>query len=264
VARLRPIDHEDRLSVVEHLDELRSRLIFSLIALGVAFALCFWQEDLLIDVLSRPLAGSEDVLFGPGGKPVTLSPTEQFTTTIMVSAYGAILLALPVVLYQVYAFVLPAFSPRERKVAMPLLLMVPFLFVAGVLFGYFVVMKPALDFLLNFNADQFTTALRARDYFSFVGLSLLAIGLLFQVPVGILGLTRLGVVTPEGLRRNRRFAIVGIAVLAALLPTIDPVTLILEMIPLVVLYELSIVVARAFGRPREGEMTETVASPGTS
>lgn len=264
MARLRPIDHEDRLSVVEHLDELRSRLIFSLIALGVAFALCFWQEDVVIDILSRPLAGSEDVLFGPDGKPVTLSPTEQFTTTIMVSAYGAILLALPVVLYQVYAFVLPAFSPRERKVALPLLLMVPILFVGGVLFGYFVVMKPALSFLLNFNADQFTTALRARDYFSFVGLSLLAIGLLFQVPVGILGLTRLGVVTPEGLRRNRRFAIVGIAVLAALLPTIDPVTLILEMIPLILLYELSIVLARFFGRPRAGDMSETVASPGTS
>jgi sec-independent protein translocase protein TatC len=135
--------------------------------------------------------------------------------------------------------------------------------VAGVLFGYFVVLKPALSFLLNFNADQFTTALRARDYFSFVGLSLLAIGLLFQVPVGILGLTRLGVVTPDQLRRNRRFAIVGIAILAALLPTIDPVTLILEMIPLLVLYEVSILLAKAFGTPRDREVTETMASTGT-
>jgi sec-independent protein translocase protein TatC len=264
VARLRPIAHDDRLSVVDHLSELRSRMVFALIAVLVAFALCFWQNDLVIEIARRPLAGSEDVLFGPGDKPITLGPLEQFSTTIMVSAYAAILLSLPVILYQAYAFVLPAFSPQERKVAIPLLLMVPFLFVGGVLFGYFVVLRPALDFLLNFNPDQFTTALRARDYFSFVGMSLLAIGLLFQVPVGVLALTRLGVVTPESLRRHRRYAIVGIAVLAALLPTIDPVTLILEIIPLLALYELSILLAQALGRPRGAEVTEKMASAETS
>jgi sec-independent protein translocase protein TatC len=259
VARLRPISHEDRLPLVEHLDELRTRLILSLVAFGAALALCFWQNDLIIEIANQPLEGNEDLLLGEGGKPVTLTPTEQFTTTLTVSAYAAILLALPVVLYQAYAFVLPAFSPGERKVALPLLLMVPFLFVGGVVFGYFVVLQPALDFLLNFNAEEFTTALRARDYYSFVGFALLALGLLFQIPVGVIGLTRLGVVTPEGLRRNRRYAILGITVLAALLPTIDPVTLILEMIPLIALYELSIHLARIFGRPRE-EIAERVAS----
>ncbi len=258
--KLRPISHEDRLSVVDHLGELRSRMIFSIVALLVAFALCFWQNDLVIEIARKPLEGSEDVLFGPGGKPITLGPLEQFTTTIMVSAYAAILLALPVVLYQAYAFVLPAFSPSERKVATPLLAMVPVLFIGGVLFGFFVVLKPALDFLLNFNPDQFTTALRARDYFSFVGLSLLAMGLLFQVPVGIIGLTRLGVVTPDQLRRNRRYAIVAIAVVAALLPTIDPVTLILEMVPLIILYELSILLAKALGGPRSSDVADTVVS----
>lgn len=264
MARLKPIAHDDRLSVVDHLTELRSRLVFALIAGLIAFALCFWQNDLVIELARRPLAGSEDVLFGPGGKPITLGPLEQFSTTIMVSAYAAILLALPVILYQVYAFILPAFSPDEKKIAIPLLLMVPVLFIAGVMFGYFIVLKPALDFLLNFNPDQFTTALRARDYFSFVGLSLLALGLLFQVPVGVLALTRLGVVTPEGLQRNRRYAIVGLAVLAALLPTIDPVTLILEIIPLLALYELSILLAKAIGKPRGSEVTENVAPAETS
>ena len=261
--RLKPISHEDRLSVVDHLDELRSRVIVAALAFGVAFALCFWQNELILELANGPLEGSEDALLGPEGKPVTLTPTEQFTTTFTVSAYAAILLALPVVLYQAYAFVLPAFSPTERRVALPLLLMVPFLFVGGVLFGYFVVLNPALDFLLSFNADQFTTALRASDYYSFVGLALVSLGILFQVPVGILGLTRLGVVTPEGLRRNRRYAILGAAIIAALLPTIDPVTLILEIIPLVILYEASILLARTFGRRRE-ETPERLASAESS
>jgi sec-independent protein translocase protein TatC len=249
--RLKPISHEDRLSLVEHLDELRSRIIFSALAFGVALALCFWQNHLILEIVNRPLENTDELLLDPGGKPITLGVTEQFTTTFMVSAYAAILLSLPVLLYQAYAFVLPAFSPSERRVALPLLLMVPVLFVGGVLFGYFVVLEPALDFLLNFNAEEFTTALRARDYYGFVGLALISLGLLFQVPVGILGITRLGVVTPEQLQRNRRYAILGIAIVAALLPTIDPVTMLLEMVPLVILYELSIVLAKAFGKPRD-------------
>jgi hypothetical protein len=132
----------------------------------------------------------------------------------MVSAYGGLLLALPIILYQLYAFVLPAFSPTERKIAFPLLLMVPVLFICGVVFCYFVVLEPATEFLLGFNDDEFTTAVRARDYYSFVALTTIAMGLLFQVPVVILALTRLGITTPEALRRNRRFAILGCAILA--------------------------------------------------
>jgi sec-independent protein translocase protein TatC len=261
--RLKPISHEDRLSLVEHLDELRARIIFSALAFGAALALCFWQNHLILEIVNRPLENTDELLLDPGGKPLTLGVTEQFTTTFMVSAYAAILLSLPVLLYQAYAFVLPAFSPSERRVAVPLLLMVPVLFVGGVLFGYFVVLEPALDFLLNFNSEEFTTALRARDYYSFVGLALISLGLLFQVPVGILGVTRLGLVTPEQLQRNRRYAILGIAIVAALLPTIDPVTLLLEMVPLVILYELSIVLAKAFGKPRD-EVSDSLASVETS
>ncbi len=102
--------------------------------------------------------------------------TEQFTTTLMVSAYGGLLLSLPIILYQLYAFVLPAFSPTERKVAFPLLLMVPVLFICGVLFCYFVVLEPATEFLLGFNDDEYTTAVRARDYYSFVALTTIAHG----------------------------------------------------------------------------------------
>jgi sec-independent protein translocase protein TatC len=240
VARLKPVQHDERLSVVEHLDELRSRIVVSLFALGVAFGLCAWQSDLIFEILNDPLDGRQ---------PVTLSPTEPFLTTVTLSLYAAILLALPVILYQLYAFVLPAFSATERRVALPLLLLVPVLFVGGVVFCYFVVLPPAIEFLLGFNADEFETQLRAREYYGFAMLTMISLGILFQIPVGVLALTRLGIVTVTQLRRNRRYAILGMAVLAALLPTIDPVTMILEMVPLILLYELSILLAAAFGRP---------------
>ncbi len=249
--KIRPVAHDDRLTLVDHLDELRSRLIVALLIFGIAFALCFWQDELLLDVVNRPLPD--------GTEPITLSPTEPFLTTLTLAMYGGILLAMPVILYEIYAFVLPAFNPTERKIALPLLLMVPFLFVGGVLFGYFVILEPAISFLLNFNESEFNTQIRARDYVSFVSLSLLSVGILFQIPVGVLGLTRLGITTPAKLRKNRRYAILGCAVLAALLPTIDPVTMILEMIPLVVLYELSILLASAWGRPST-EVGERLAS----
>ena len=152
----------------------------------------------------------------------------------------ALIIALPVILYQVYAFLLPAFSPTERRVALPLLLLIPVLFISGVVFCYFVVLDPALSFLLNFNADEFNTQVRARDYYSFITMLMLAMGLGFQIPVGVLAACKLGITTPEKLRKNRRYAIVVIAVLASLLPTLDPLTLILEMVPLIFLYELSI------------------------
>lgn len=241
MARLKPVSHDDRLSVVDHLDELRTRIVIALAALVVAFLLCAWQNHAILELFNRPLP--------EGREPVTLSPTEPFLTTVTLSLYAALILALPAILYQLYAFVLPAFSATERRVALPLLLMVPVLFVAGVAFSYFIVLEPAIDFLLAFNADEFNTQLRARDYYSFAALLMAAMGLLFQVPVGILALTRLGVVTVAQLRKNRRYAILAMAILAALLPTIDPVTLILEMVPLIVLYEVSILLAAAFGRP---------------
>src|SRR6266536_2780161 len=254
MARFRPVSHEDRLSIVEHLDELRTRLVVSLLTFAVALALCFWQNHFILKLVNRPLHGRT---------PLTLGVAEPFTTTLTVTAYAAILLSLPVVLYQRYAFVLPAFKPSERRVAFPLMMMIPFLFIAGVVFGYYVVLPAALKFLLNFNSDQFNTQIRARDYYSFVSLSLLSIGVLFQVPVGVLALTRLGVVSPRQLRKNRRYAILAIAVIAALLPGVDPVSMLIEMVPLVLLYELSILLAVAFGRPAEEVSDRVVSAEGS-
>jgi len=251
MARVRPVGYEDRLTLVDHLAELRTRIILSIVVFGIAWAICGWQNHFVLDVVNKPLEGLDQELLGPGAKPISFGVTEQFTTTLMVSAYAALLLALPFILYQIYAFVLPAFSPTERRVALPLLLMVPVLFICGVVFCYFVVLQPATEFLLGFNADEFTTAVRARDYYSFVALTTIAMGLVFQVPVAILALTRLGVTTPEALRRNRRYAYLACAVVAALLPTIDPLSMILETIPLLILFELSILLAGWLGRPPE-------------
>lgn len=312
---LRPIAHEDRLSLVEHLDELRTRLIYCLIAFAVSFGFTYWQNDRILDIVNKPVkdaqaisgdkrsqdpleqsalferrvgemaraldpalvviqkqvrdgadrrvlaeairrlrAASEATPTATGRRPITLGVTEPFLTTFKVAGYAAILLVLPFLLYQLYAFVLPAFTPKERKAVLPMLLLVPVLFVAGVLFGYFVAMPRAADFLLNFNDDNFDILLRAQDYYSFAVMFLGAVGLMFQVPVGVLILTRLEIVSTRQLRRNRGYIVLGIAVLAAVVtPTPDPVTMLISMMPLLVLFELSILLAAALERRRAQE-----------
>jgi sec-independent protein translocase protein TatC len=190
---------------------------------------------------------------------VTLGLAEPFTQTLSVSVWFALLFSLPLLLYQAYAFVLPAIAPRERRVALPLMAMVPALFAAGVAFGYLLVLPAAVGFLQNFNQGQFEVLVQARAYYGFTILTLVAMGLLFQIPVAILALTRLGVVTPAQLRANRRYAIVAIAIVAALLPGLDPVTTLVEMVPMLVLYELSIVLA-AWATRREKRAAPEQAS----
>jgi len=178
-----------------------------------------------------------------------------------------------VLLYEVYGFVLPAFSPEQQRVATPLMLAIPFLFVAGVMFGYFVVLPAAVRFFQNFNSEQFNVLVQASQYYHFVAVTLLAMGLVFQVPVVILGATRLGLVTPRQLRRGRPFAFAACAAVAAFLPG-DLITLLLETVPLYLLYEVSILIAAIVGRahriqpeqggadaPRAGHPTGDPAPP---
>jgi sec-independent protein translocase protein TatC len=253
--RIKPVGHEDRLSLVDHLDELRNRLIVSIAAFTVAFGLCAWQNHTILEIVNKPLP--KDF-----GKPLTLGVTEAFTTTFTNAAYAAILISLPVILYQIYAFVLPAFSSTERRVATPVALMVPVLFIAGVVFCYFLVLPAATDFLLNFNSSEFKTEVRARDYYSFATLTMLAMGLGFQLPLAILATVKLGITDVTKLRKNRRYAYLIIAVVAALLPTVDPVSLLLEMVPLILLYELSILMcATLIGR--EPGPTEAAGAEGS-
>ena len=233
----------DTLSVVDHLDELRTRIIVCVCVLVVATGLCFWQGPLLIEIANVPLPGDRE--------PITLGVTEPFFTTVKLALYAALLLSLPILLYQAYAFALPALRPGERRLITPLLISVPILFVAGAVFAYFVVMPAALKFLLGFNAGAFDIEVRASEYYGFFSLTLIAVGLLFQIPVVTLAVTRLGLVTPEQLGSNRRYAVLAIVVAAMLLPGTDPVTMLLAMAPLYGLFELSLLLARAF-RPPDG------------
>lgn len=242
--RVRAVSHEDRLSLVEHLDELRARLIVCIVVFGVALALCFWQNHLLLEIAGGPLPEGHKKL-------ITFSVTEPFTTTVTVAAYGAIVLSLPILLYQLYAYILPAFSPEEKRVVLPILLLFPALFLAGIAFAYFVVMPAAVKFLLGFNESQFNIQVRARDYYSFFSMTMLAGALVFQLPLVILAITRLGIVSVEQISRNRRYAYLAIAVIAAALPGVDPISMILEMVPLLLLFELSILIAKVLGRTRQ-------------
>jgi sec-independent protein translocase protein TatC len=247
MSKFRQVAHDDRLTLVDHLGELRFRIVVSLAAFGAALALCFWQNHLLLRIVNAPLGGKQ---------PITLGVAEAFATTVTVSAYAAIALSLPVILWQAYAFVLPAFAPGERKVAKPLMLLAPVLFVAGLAFSFYVVIPAALNFLLHFNSSEFNLQIRASEYYGFFAQTLIAGGLVFQLPVGVLALTRLGVITPELMRRHRRHAIVGSAVVAMLLPGVDPVSMLIETVPLIALYELSIVLAVVFGGRPAARLTE--------
>jgi len=297
---LKSVNHEDRLSLVEHLTELRVRIVICLVAFVATTGLCMWQNQRVLDLLNEPLtqtvkAGTSDPIqqsarwdrlaaglmretalvnrlaaadtddaqlkaaltqlaasneriakLAPkvqARKPVTLGVSEPFLQTLKVSAYAGLLISLPLILFQVYAFVLPAFSPRERQVALPAMLGIPFLFIAGVVFGYFTVVPRAIEFLQNFNTDAFDVLIQAQPYYKFVIMLLIAMGLLFQIPVAILAITRVGIVSTSQLAHNRRYAILVIAVLAMLLPGQDPVTMSMMMAPMYVLFEGSILLS---------------------
>src|SRR5436190_14811625 len=236
------------MTLVEHLDELRNRIIVSAVVLAVACGLCFWQNHLLLDIANKPLPNN---LNGHPIKPITFGVAEPFMSTLKVSIYAGILIALPVILYELYAFLLPALKPTEKRLIVPFLVLVPVLFIAGVVFSYFVVVPAAAKFLLNFNQTEFNVQVRASDYYGFLLTTLIALGLVFQVPMGVVAVTRLGIVTPKQLSQNRRYAYLVLAIVAMLLPGTDPVTMLIELAPLLALFEFSLILARLVGTPSD-------------
>jgi sec-independent protein translocase protein TatC len=303
---LRPIGHDDRLSIVDHLDELRSRLIAAGVFVVAAFAVCFWQNHALLDIVNKPLSkvnnSSPDHLSGlskdlvglrkglvetrlglqqlatasplpaadqqayaavrnglttsirslptvaENSKPITVGIGEPFTTTITVVLYFSVLVSLPMILYQIYAFVIPALSPKEARVAKPVMIIAPLLFVAGVAFTYFLVLPPAVEFLQGYNSKQFDSLLQAAPYYKFEILTMAGIGVAFQVPLLMLALQRAGIVDGSTLTGNWRYAILIISVIVAILPGVDPVTMFFEMLPMVLLYLASIVLLKLADR----------------
>ena len=236
----RRLDHGEEATLVEHLDELRSRLIVCIAAIVPAFVVAFALHDRLIHWLTA--AVPDDV------KIVTLGVAEPFTTSMKVSFYAALALALPVVLWEVWAFLAPAVEAHVQRTIATFVVLATALFFTGVLFGYFVVLTPAVHFLSGFDANLYDVQIRASYYLTFATLLLFAMGIVFELPIFILALVRLRVLSTAKLRRNRRTGYVIMLVIAILLPTIDPISLLFEVIPLLVLFEFSILLSSVMER----------------
>jgi sec-independent protein translocase protein TatC len=243
MARLpRRLRHGEEATLVEHLGELRTRLVISLGAIAIAFVVTYVFHDRILDWLNEPLPERFR-------KPVTFSPIEPFTTSIWVSLWAAFLLALPIVLWQLWAFLAPAFEEhRQRSIAVSVGF-ATVLGAAGVAFGYWVVLPPAIHFLTNYDSDQYTILIRAREYYRFAAFVLLGVALAFEVPVFVLALVRLRILTAAKLRSSWRVGVFAMTVVGVVLPGVDPVSTILSVIPLVALYVLSIGLA-TFLEPR--------------
>ena len=228
----RRLSHEEEATLVEHLTELRQRLVVCLIAIVPAFALAYAFHEKLIERLMELL---------PEGTPVvTLGVTEPFTTSLKVSFYASLAIVLPLLLWQVWSFLAPAVSEGTQRILGVFVVLSTGLFVAGVTFCYTIVLPRALEFLVDYDSNLYTEQIRASYFLSFVTLTLFAFGIAFQMPIFVLALVRLGALSSDRLRRNRRIGYVGMLAFAILLPTVDPVSLVLEVAPLLVLFELSI------------------------
>jgi sec-independent protein translocase protein TatC len=229
----RRLRHGEEATLVEHLGELRTRLVVSLIAIAVAFSVVYGFHGQLLDWLNRPLP--EHLR-----KPTTFGVAEPFITSFMVSFWASLLIALPICMWQLWSFLAPAFQERSQRLVAGFTAFAAVLLVGGIMFGYFVALPAAVHFLTNYDSNQFNIQIRARDYYSFVITVLFAVAIVFELPIFVLALARLGIVPAAKLRRNRRIGYVIVAAVAVALPGVDPVTTLLEMGPLMLLFELSI------------------------
>lgn len=252
----RRLRHGEEATLVEHLDEFRSRLIISVVAIVPAFALAFAFHEEIIDWLTGPLPDDKRL--------VTLGVTEPFTTSVTVSLIAALAIVLPVLLWQMWSFLAPAVEEHHQRIVLVLVVIATALFACGVLFMYYVVLPRGLEFLTTYDDELYDIQIRASYYYSFVALLLLGGGLAFLLPIFVLGLVRLRVLSSDRLRRNRRIAFVLLLVFAALLPTVDPVSLAFEVVPLVLLYEMSIWLGVLLERRMQRAWDDEFAEVGSS
>jgi sec-independent protein translocase protein TatC len=245
----RRLSHEEEATLVEHLSELRHRLFICILAILPAFAVAFAVHERIIRQLMT--------LLPEGTKLVTLGVTEPFFTSFKVSFYVAFALVLPVILWQLWAFLAPAVTPGTQRMIGVFVAIATVLFFIGVAFCYVIVLPKALDFLIGYDNNLYSETVRASYFLSFVTLTMIACGLAFEMPIFVLALVRLGVLSSAKLRRNRRIGYVAMLVFAILLPTVDPISLAFETIPLIILYELSIWMAVFMERRWARGYTET-------
>jgi sec-independent protein translocase protein TatC len=242
VARLpRRLQHGDEVTLIEHLDELRSRLVISLVAVAAAFTVTWIFRKTIIGWLNRPLPADKK-------EPVTFNPLEAFSTSFKVAFLAALAIALPILLWQLWNFLAPAFEKTSQLVVVRLVFAATLLFAGGASFAYWVALPAAIPFLLDFDSDLYQNEIRAGPYYSFAATSIFGMGILFELPVVILGLVRLGITSSAQLRRNRRIGL-GLCIIAGvLLPGVDFVSTAVQTIPILLLFEVSIWVAVFFER----------------
>lgn len=228
----RRLGTDEEATVVEHLTELRHRLLISIFAIVPAFLVTFYFHQQLIEWLMRPLPPDKNL--------VTLAVLEPFTTAVKISAMAAIAIVLPILIWQVWGFLAPAVDEATQRTLRVFIVIGTALFAFGVAFAYFVILPRAIDFLTNFDDNLYDVQIRASYYLSFTALVLLASGIAFEMPMFILALVRIRVLSSAKLRRNRRIGYPLMLAFAVLLPTVDPVSLAFEVIPLLILFETSI------------------------
>jgi len=247
-------ERDKELSLIQHLGELRDRLVVAAIAIVITTGIAFYFGTPIIRLLLVPVDCQfipTYVCHEPPTHLVAFSPTENFTTYFRVALFAGIALAMPVILYEIYAYIDPALLPSERRFVRFMGLPVIFLFVLGMSFCYFVLLPNAIKFLINFGSEVIENQLRASDYLSFVTVFILGLGVVFEVPVIIYALVRIHVVSRDWLAKQRRYVFLLVFVIGAIItPTPDPFNQTLVAIPMYVLFELGLFFARFAGATR--------------
>lgn len=243
----------DKLTITGHLQELRQRLVKSVIVVIITTSISFFFAKQIFDILIRP-AGDINLIF--------VEMTEMFGTYMKVALASGIALAMPFLVYQLVMFVSPALTRQEKRYIYLMLPFVSFMFLGGIAFGYFILVPPATKFLISFGSDIAEPQIRIGNYISIVLRLLLSIGAVFETPVIILFLTKIGVITPKWLANKRKYAFVGAFILAAIItPTFDPVNQSLVATPLIILYETSIWISKLVWRGKPSVVHPDLTPP---
>jgi sec-independent protein translocase protein TatC len=254
-------EHVDQeMSLLDHLGELRTRIMHCVIAAAVGFLACYAVAEDMLRIFLKPLLN----VLPPKSTLIATTLPEKFFTVLKMAFLGGFLVASPYIFYQIWRFIAPGLYKEERRALVPVAIATAFFFTGGGVFGYFVVFPFAFSFFVNYAGELITIMPTISSYFSFAVMLLVAFGVVFELPVVLYFLARIGLITAAGLRRNRRWAILGAFILGALLTPADPISQCLMAGPLIVLYEVGIVAAALFGKkkppPPETASPETSAS----
>ena len=251
MSKIQPLPAETGMTLFEHLAELRTRLIICVVAVGVGMLLGFALYPWVFDFLIRPykeVVANDPTSSATGGRLLQIDPLEGFGVRMKTSGYAGIAFAMPVILWQVWRFVTPGLYPHERRYAVPFVLSALALFVLGAGLAYYTLPR-ALEFLVDIGGDELVTAFAPGKYFQLITYMMLAFGVGFEFPIVLIFLQMAGIVDSATLRRGRRFAIVGICILVAVItPSGDPISMLMLSVPMVLFYEISILVGSIITR----------------